>query len=101
VILRNKARILVAAAWGVLIVFGAYHGLRFANKVTFCRGWAEHYAQRATDLEAQAVDPAQADEHRLAADQYRRIAERYEEVVWRPWRPYPSYPLLPEFEGRR
>ncbi len=100
-ILRNKTRLLVLAAWAVLLGFGAYHGLRFANKVTFCHGWAEHYAQRATEIEAQPVDPAHAAEVRLAADQYRRIAQRYEEVAWRPWRPYPSYPLLPEFDGRR
>ncbi len=99
--LKAKARLLVVASSIVLIAFVGYHGLRITNKVTYCRGWAQWYVQRAAEVESQAADPAQAAENRLAADQYRRIAERYEEVAWQPWRPYPSYPLLPEYAGRR
>lgn len=81
---------------GVIIVLAAIPALRAWNKSDFCRGWSEHYAQRAVALRTDALNPQlspqEVKELRVAADWHEVVSAKYAAVAARPWRAY--YPLV-------
>jgi hypothetical protein len=95
--LNNAARLGKRLVIGVGLVALVFGGLSLWNKHNFCRGWAEHYSNRAKELRAQALTPglsaAERKEHLVAAELHDLIGQKYAAVAKWPFRPYPGRPL--------
>ena len=98
----RTAEILVTVAASLIVAIGT---LQLWSKHDFCRGWADHYYSRATQLRTDAVNPALApaerEEYLVAANLHEMISDKYQSVAWQPWKPYPSYPLVSTEEQAR
>jgi len=74
------------------------------NKSDFCRGWADHYAQRAATLrteQALATAENRTDDATTigrSADSMALIAMKYERVANNPLLAYPSWQLVKDYE---
>jgi hypothetical protein len=89
----------------IAAVLGAWQGLVMWNKSDFCRGWAEQYAAKAEQCEAEAKNPKlnEGDRaaYRLQAKYWTIIARKYAAVAERPWLPYPRAPLLTDADRQQ
>lgn len=95
--------------WKRIAPAGAFLALAFCavaiwNKHDYCRGWADHYATRATQLRVDAANPsltpADRREHLIAAEWHDTISQKYAVVARQPWRSYPHTPLITPDEQR-
>ena len=91
----------VLCAISFALIFAA---ISLWNKSDFCRGWAEHYAERAAALRnKQSIAtagnrPDAAASIARTANSMALIALKYERVASNPFLAYPTYPLVTDAE---